>query len=226
MDALLEPRISRRSLLAQTAVAVGGALGLPAVSAAASPRSLAYGATGSRVRALNARLAELTFLPSTARSSPRFDAPTYHAVVAFQKHAKLVPDGVAGPRTLAALEGARRPIVRATGPPERIVVSLASQLAFVVAGNRVRRTISVSTGRPGFRTPRGRFSIYRREVRSWSRPYAIWLPWAAYFTGGIAFHGHAEVPPYPASHGCVRVPEPMARELYEFARIGRAVVVV
>ena len=26
-----------------------------------------------------------------------------------------------------------------------------------------------------------------------------------YFNGGIAVHGYGSVPPYPASHGCVRV---------------------
>ena len=48
---------------------------------------------------------------------------------------------------------------------------------------------------------------------------------AEQFAQGIAFHEYGDVPPYPASHGCVRVPQPEARYLYRFAAIGRRVVV-
>ena len=67
---------------------------------------------------------------------------------------------------------------------------------------------------------------YRREQRSWSYSYRVWLTWAAYFNRGIAFHGYRTVPVYAASHGCVRVPFPFARELYAFARLGTRVDVL
>ena len=86
--------------------------------------------------------------------------------------------------------------------------------------------MAASTGKAGYTTPRGRFSVYRRERRSWSYSYRVWLPWAAYFNRGIAFHGYRTVPVYAASHGCVRVPFPFARELYAFARLGTRVDVL
>ena len=45
-------------------------------------------------------------------------------------------------------------------------------------------------------------------------PYAVWLPWASYFVGGVAFHESPEVPSTAASHGCVRVPHGDAEWLY------------
>ena len=56
-------------------------------------------------------------------------------------------------------------------------------------------------------------------------PFSVWLPWASYFVGGIAFHEYPDVPPYPASHGCVRVPAPEAPLVYEFARLNTVVKV-
>ena len=56
-------------------------------------------------------------------------------------------------------------------------------------------------------------------------PYQVWLPWASYFNGGIAFHEYPDVPPQPASHGCVRIPAPEAQGLYAFAAIGTPVSV-
>ena len=53
-------------------------------------------------------------------------------------------------------------------------------------------------------------------------PYKVWLPWASYFVGGVAFHESPDVPTQPASHGCVRVPPYDAKWLYDHAPIGTA----
>ena len=76
------------------------------------------------------------------------------------------------------------------------------------------------------RTPAGSYSVFRKEVRSWSVPFKVWLPWASYFVGGIAFHEYPDVPVAPASHGCVRTPRYDARWLYEFTPIGTPVRVL
>ena len=54
-------------------------------------------------------------------------------------------------------------------------------------------------------------------------PFKVWLPWASYFTGGIAFHEYPVVPAYAASHGCVRVNHYDAVMLFGFAEQGTAV---
>ena len=41
-----------------------------------------------------------------------------------------------------------------------------------------------------------------------------------YFIGGYAIHGYVDVPAYPASHGCLRVPIPDALSIYSWVRIG------
>ena len=51
----------------------------------------------------------------------------------------------------------------------------------------------------------------------------LWDP--MYFTGGYAVHGNPSVPPYPASHGCVRVPMWIASLLYETNDYGETVYV-
>ena len=56
-------------------------------------------------------------------------------------------------------------------------------------------------------------------------PFQTWLPYASYFNNGIAFHEYPDVPTFPASHGCVRVPSPEAKCLYKFAALGTVVVV-
>ena len=219
----LDARLSRTALVA---AALGSATGLVARPAsAAASRALTYGARGRDVRALNERLAELTYLPPSAVTAA-FGEATYHAVVAFQKYEHLRPDGVAGRQTRAALARAAAPVAPPFGASRRIDISLRRQLALLVEGRRVTRTVAVSTGRTGYATPAGRFEVYRRERRSWSRPYRVWLPWAAYFTGGIALHAYPDVPPYPASHGCVRVPVAEARVVYRFATLGTRVIVV
>ena len=100
---------------------------------------------------------------------------------------------------------------------------LDRQLALVIragascAPSRVQR-------RGGYATPTGCYGVFRKEERSWSVPFSVWLPWAWYFVGGVAFHEYADVPPFPASHGCVRVPRYDARGSTAWPRTGQVVV--
>lgn len=55
---------------------------------------------------------------------------------------------------------------------------------------------------------------------SWSRRFRVWMPLAQYFCDGYAMHEFSDVPAYPASHGCVRVPAGGARAVWQFGRIG------
>jgi lipoprotein-anchoring transpeptidase ErfK/SrfK len=95
----------------------------------------------------------------------------------------------------------------------------------MVEDGKTKRAIHVSAGAPSTPTPSGSYSVFRKERNSWSVPFQQWLPYASYFNAGIAFHEYAQVPTYPASHGCVRVPSPEARFVYGFAKIGTAVIV-
>jgi lipoprotein-anchoring transpeptidase ErfK/SrfK len=180
--------------------------------------------SSGRVAAIQTRLADLGYLPAGADNGSLNDR-TRQAIVAFQAWEGLERNGVAGPVTLARLATAARPRPL-PGSGTRIQVDLDRQVALLVRGQTVERAIHVSTGASGTTTPTGDFRTYRKERSSWSVPYSVWLPWASYFTGGIALHGSAQVPPYPASHGCVRIPLAEAQTVYAFAQLGVRVRVV
>jgi lipoprotein-anchoring transpeptidase ErfK/SrfK len=151
---------------------------------------------------------------------------TRNAVLAFQKWARLGRDGQAGPQTQAALEHAARPVPQTAGAGPRFEVLLDRQLTLFIENDQVVRTLHVTTGARGFETPVGSYRVFRKEVDSWSVPYKVWLPWASYFVGGVAFHESPDVPPAPASHGCVRVPRYDAKWLYDHAPNGTPVTVL
>jgi len=176
-------------------------------------------------RSLQQALADRAFLTQPdvdGRPGPR----TTSAIVAFQKWAGLPRDGVAGSATRAALDVSKPPAPIGSGSGHRVEVLLDRQLTLVVDESRVTRVIDVSSGKPGFETPTGSYRVTRKEQRSWSVPYKVWLPWASYFVGGVAFHEYPDVPPAPASHGCVRVPRWDAQWLYGQTPIGTLVTVL
>jgi lipoprotein-anchoring transpeptidase ErfK/SrfK len=183
------------------------------------------GAESDETRALQQRLADLGFM-NASEVDGRTGARTTSAVVAFQKWAGLSRDGAAGAQTRSALETAARPAPIRSGSGHRVEVLLDRQLTLVIDGNRVTRVLDVTSGKPGFETPAGSYRVFRKEQRSWSVPYKVWLPWASYFVGGVAFHEYPDVPPTPASHGCVRVPRWDAEWLYTQTPVGTPVTVI
>jgi lipoprotein-anchoring transpeptidase ErfK/SrfK len=107
-----------------------------------------------------------------------------------------------------------------------IVVSLPLQRAYVFRGGALIGVSTVSTGKPGYETPTGSFSILQKRVDHRSNlyddapmPFMQRLTW-----DGIALHAGA-IPGEPASHGCVRLPRAFAQRLYGVTRLGAAVVI-
>ncbi len=174
--------------------------------------------------AVQRRLVALGYLPASAVTG-RNDYRTQQAVMAFQAWQGIGRDGVVGPVTLRALRTATPPVPRGTGAGRRVEVYRDRGVALLVDGGRLVRAVHVSTGGPGTETPAGTFSVYRKALRDWSYPFQVWLPYASYFTGGIAFHEYPDVPAEPVSHGCVRVSAPEAPFVYQFARVGTPVTV-
>jgi lipoprotein-anchoring transpeptidase ErfK/SrfK len=209
------------------AVVVLTALALLAPApAAADP--LASGGVTPRPRTLEAvqrKLAELGYLPPSGVDGV-FGPQSRSAVIAFQKWEGLVRDGIPGPITQTALASARRPAPVTRGRGTRIEILIDRQVLLLVRDGRVVRTMHVSTGKRGFLTPTGEYSILRKRRKSWSIPYKVWLPWASYFVGGIAIHQSRVVPVRRASHGCVRVTRSDARWLYLRTPVGTPVTVL
>lgn len=191
-----------------------------------APVGPSTGASTPEVAALQTRLAALGFLPADAvdgRLGPRTTA----GVIAFQKWARLGRDGEAGPATQAALATTVRPQpILHGGPGRRVELLLDRQLALVIQDDQVVRALHVSSGAPGTPTPPGSYSVFSKQLRSWSVPFQVWLPYASYFVGGIAFHEYPEVPVQAASHGCVRVTSFDAPWLFGFLSVGTPVRVL
>jgi lipoprotein-anchoring transpeptidase ErfK/SrfK len=87
---------------------------------------------------------------------------------------------------------------------------------FEVVNGRVVRAVHVSTGLTG-NTPVGRFRVYRLGPGY----NALGMYYSLYFLRGFAIHGYRSVPPWPASHGCIRTPIWFAPGFYRrWARLG------
>jgi len=192
------------------------------VTLPSEPAWVPQGAAPADPAGVQRRLVALRYLPE-AGVTGTWDYRTSQAVMAFQAGEGLDRDGVVGPQTLAALETASPPTPQSTGTGRRLEVYRSKGVTLLVDGAKVVLAVHSSSGAPGYETPPGAFSVFRKEENSWSVPYQVWLPWASYFNGGIAFHEYPDVPPQPASHGCVRIPAPEAKGVYEFAAIGTPV---
>lgn len=110
--------------------------------------------------------------------------------------------------------------------PVLLVVSLATQRAVIYRNGIPIGITTVSTGRPGHRTPTGVFTVLQRQVEHYSSLYnSAPMPYMQRITwGGVALHG-GNLPGYPASHGCIRLPHDFARLLYGVTRLGMTVVI-
>jgi peptidoglycan hydrolase-like protein with peptidoglycan-binding domain len=184
---------------------------------------LTEGAVGSVVVQLGRRLAALGYIAPPASGS--FDGELLDSVYAFQKVQGLDRTGMVTPAFWAKLGRPLRPKPRYAEPADHLEVSVARQVLYVVRGGRVTAIVSVSTaGVAGDYTPRGRFAVYRKVLGFDPSPLGT-LYDPMYFTGGYAIHGNPSVPPYPASHGCIRVPMWIAPTLYATNDYGETVYV-
>ena len=73
-------------------------------------------------------------------------------------------------------------------------------------------------------TPCARLEVYKK-VTGWRKSPLGEMFNPLYVVGGIAIHGSADVPPYPASHGCIRIPLYAAAVLPQMVPVGTPVLV-
>ena len=183
---------------------------------------LTVGARGTAVAQLGDQLRRLHY---ASPYGARFDGRMLDAVYAFQKVQGLSRTGVVDARFWRAFANPRTPIPRYSHPAGHLEVNKGRQVLYVVRGSRVALIVPISTaGIAGTYTPVGRFAIYRKVGGFDPSPLGT-LYDPMYFTGGYAIHGNPSVPPYPASHGCVRVPMWIAPHLYATNSYGETVYV-
>jgi hypothetical protein len=110
--------------------------------------------------------------------------------------------------------------------PVSVIVSLDEQRVHVYR-NGVRIAVSTcSTGKPGHSTPTGVFVVLQKDRDHRSSTYnnapmpnMNRLTW-----GGVALHA-GNLPGYPASHGCVRLPLKFSALLFEVTHLGTPVII-
>jgi len=118
-----------------------------------------------------------------------------------------------------------------TAKRRSLTISLGEQSFEYKEGESVVRSGPISSGRPGYPTPTGRFKVLGKDEDKVSSRYTNQLGMQAWMPYSIQFHGHyflheGWLPGHPDSHGCVRVGEKDARFLFERLRIGDPVLVV
>jgi lipoprotein-anchoring transpeptidase ErfK/SrfK len=113
------------------------------------------------------------------------------------------------------------------GAPLLAVVALGEQRITIYNAHGKMLQAPVSTGATGLETPAGIYSVLQKEEFHQSNVYEDGnMPFMERITWtGIALHGGV-LPGYPASHGCVRMPEQVAQRLFGLTDIGMRVVVV
>lgn len=139
-----------------------------------------------------------------------------------------------------------------SGSP-KIVVHIGEQKAYFYKGKHLVGESPVSTGKRGFSTPPGNYHVVSKDrdhvssifgdyvddygnvvrsnidARKDRRPPSTHfdgarMPYAMFFNGGYAMH-QGYVPPFAASHGCIRLPKGMAEPFFENAPVGTPMTV-
>lgn len=139
------------------------------------------------------------------------------------------------------------------GGKARIVVHLSEQKAYFYKGKTLVGESTISSGKPGMGTPPGHYHVVSKsrdhvssifgdyvdgdgnvvksniDNRKDRRPKGSHfdgarMPFAMFFNGGYAMH-QGYVPPYAASHGCIRVPKGMAENFFNASEIGTPLTV-
>jgi N-acetylmuramoyl-L-alanine amidase len=178
------------------------------------PASAAYpeqsiGSEGVLVHLLEARLAELHYPCGDVDNT--YDKRTRDAVMAFEKVEKLPRDGIADAAVWERIFAAKTPAPKLSAEGHRVEVDLTRQVMFMITDNVVTEVVHVSTGKLG--TPTGHGKIWLRQ-QGWQECSVGWMYYPCYFWPRIAIHGSSSVPPYPASHGCIRTPTWISPHIY------------
>lgn len=152
----------------------------------------------------------------------RYGGATERAVMAFRK-VNGMPRSYDASRSIFKRLAAGRGGFRLAHPRagRHVEVDISRQVMVLAARGRARHIFHVSTGAPGTPSDRGRFRFYRREpgLNNLGMYYSV------YYNGGEAIHGYHSVPPWAASHGCIRNPIPNSRFIYDWVRLGMRIYV-
>ncbi len=109
-------------------------------------------------------------------------------------------------------------------PTARACVDLSANRSWLLQNGRVTYgPVPITSGRPGFRTPPGTFTVASKRRDHVSSIYDAEMPWSVFFNGGVAFHeGSLTV----TSHGCIHLSPEAAETYFSELSVGDVVQVV
>ena len=184
-------------------------------------KTLSAGSSGPYVKGMLTGLQRLKFIVPGVGTT--FTTSVKDSVMAFQKAYRLSRTYVFNTACWRKLDGAKLIKPRYASPSTHIEVDKTRQILMVVKGGKPIGIICVSTGATN-NTPEGSFHIQQKHPFTTSGFGGI-LVRTMGFIGNFAIHGYAPVPPYPASHGCVREPIWACYWVYDHSFVGEALYI-
>lgn len=157
-----------------------------------------------------------------APNGDSYSTGTERAVMAFRKVNGMARNFQATPgifATLAAGKGGFKLAYPKAG--KHVEVDVSKQVMVLAEDGRAKYVFHVSTGAAATPSDRGRFTFFRREPGFNS----LGMYYSVYYNGGEAIHGYKSVPPYPASHGCIRNAIADAKFAYDWVSLGDPIFV-
>jgi lipoprotein-anchoring transpeptidase ErfK/SrfK len=184
-------------------------------------KTLSAGSSGPYVKGMLTALQRLRFrVPGVGYT---FTSQVKDSVMAFQKAYRLSRTYVFNTACWRKIDGAKLIKARRAGPSTHIEVDKGRQILMIVKGGKPWGIICVSTGATG-NTPEGTFRIQQKHPYT-SSGFGGTLVRTMGFQGDFALHGWVDVPPYPASHGCVRQPIWACYWTYDNSWVGETVYI-
>ena len=152
----------------------------------------------------------------------RFDGATSRAVLAFRKVNRMSRTGYASRAVFAKLFRGRGGFrLKYPKAGKHVEFDISRQVLVLARGGKAERIYHSSSGKASTPTVLGTFRFYRKQPGT----NAVGMVHSSYFIRGYAIHGYKSVPTHPASHGCLRVPIPNARSIYDWIRLGDRIMV-
>jgi lipoprotein-anchoring transpeptidase ErfK/SrfK len=243
-------RVSARLAATLMAAAVGGGLGVVAltpVAAGAAPRTVgaapvaavvvtkaaaASCSTGKYQKQVEGYLKKIGGF-GAVKVDGKQSAADCKAIKKFQSRFGIKPAaGLAGPTTYRVakrLAATKTSACKAKKSGYTFCVDLTHQTTWIMKNGKVYTKPTVTrTGMKGYRTPSGTFKINKRTKKEWSDPYKVWLPYWQRFIGGRGFHQTTTYihDDWRGSHGCVNLLPADAKKYYSVGKIGSTVKVI
>lgn len=163
---------------------------------------------------------KLAMLGYAVPRSGVYDGGTGRAIEAYRKvngMARLQTlDGAVVDKLLRGVGGYK---VRYPQHGRHVEANLTQQVLALIDNGKVYRAYTTSSGTSATPTVLGTYRFYWKQPGVNNKEMVD----SAYFIRGYAIHGYKSVPTYPASHGCLRLPIPDARFVFDWIRLGEQI---